>query len=114
MIIRAIRNLLSLLPQIVQPAAEAWEKKRFKPRLLDVLEARFLSEEARKRNVGLAALLKQRRSDLERTVQKRAVRKKVDALIAPYYRHPDIMEEVTEKLFDVASHDPFYKRWFTS
>lgn len=120
MIFRVIRHILDLLPQVTQQGADDWERKRArldsakqaKPRLLDLVEARALSEEARKQNMRLSQVLKQRKPDMKRVGQRESVRHKVDALIAPYYKHPEIMDEITEKLVDAAEHDPFYKRWF--
>ena len=112
MIFRVIRHILDLLPQVTQQGADDRERKRAKPRLLDLVEARVLSEEARRQNLRLSQVLKQRQPDVKRAGQRENVRHKVDALIAPYYKHPEIMDEITEKLVDAAEHDPFYKRWF--
>ena len=113
MIIRAIKHIISLLPQLTQQGALDVEKKREKPRLLDMMEARALSEEARRRNVELSALLRKSGSLVVQQDERRGrVKKKVSALMAPHYQHPDIVDEVTEKLTDVANHDPYYRRWF--
>lgn len=114
MIFRAIKNILLLLPYITQQGAIDVEKKKKKekPRLVDVMEARFLSEEARKRNVALSSLVQNNERILAEDQLREGVHKKVSNLMAPYYQHPDIVDEVTEKLVDVAKHDPYYKRWF--
>jgi hypothetical protein len=109
---RAIKNIISLLPHLTLQGAVNIEKKKEKPRLLDVMEARFLSDEARKRNIELSALIRDNGNILKEDHLRDGVQKKVNALMAPYYQHPEIVDEVTEKLVDVAKHDPFYRRWF--
>jgi hypothetical protein len=111
-IFRAIKNIISLLPHITQQGAINEEKKKEKPRLMDVMEARFLSEEAHKRNVELSSLIRNNGNILGEDRLREGVEKKVTALMAPYYQHSEIVDEVTEKLVDVAQHDPYYKRWF--
>ncbi len=113
MIFRAIKNIFSLLPHLTQQGAIEKEKKKEKPRLLDVMQARFLSEEARRRNVELSALIKNNGNIVADEALQEGVEKKVNALMAPHYQHPEIMDEVTEKLTDVARHDPYYRRWFS-
>ncbi len=109
----AIRNIFALLPHVGQQGASELEKKRSKPNLLDVMEARFLSEEARKRNLELGSLIRKDRLSLGKKRLRKGVRKKVEKVVASHYNHPEILDEVTEKLVDVAREDPRYRRWFT-
>ncbi len=105
-----------MLPQVGQQAAledEKVKKSNGKPLLLDVAEAKALSEEARRRNIELAALIRQTGPVAVYGDLQESVGKKVDALAAPPYQRPDILEEVTEKLVDAAHHDPMLKRWFS-
>jgi len=51
---------------------------------------------------------------LERKRIKEKVRKKVKRVISKELDHPDIVEEITEKITDAAEVDPFYKRIFFS
>lgn len=114
MIFRAIKNILLLLPHITQQGAIDVEKKKKKekPRMLDVMEAQYLSEEARRRNVALSSLIQNNGNIVSEDRLREGVQKKVNALMAPYYQHSEIVDEVTEKLVDVAKHDPYYRRWF--
>lgn len=108
----AIRNLFSLLPHVIQQGAEEKDKKRAKPKLLDMVEARFLSEEARQRNLELGSLIRKDRLALERQQTRRKVKQKVEKVIAAHYRLPEIVDEVTEKLTDAAHQDPKLRSWF--
>ncbi len=112
MFLRAIRNIFALFPHLSQQGAVEHERRREKPKLLDVMEARFLSEEARRRNVALTALLKNNSTMPEDEPLREGVEKKVNALMAPYYDHQEILDEVTEKLTDASYHDAAVRRWF--
>jgi len=107
-----IRNILSLLPQLVQQGAAELEKRREKSKLRDLLEAQHLSEQAKNSHVEFLSLLRKNKFSLEKKRLRRHVRKKVQKVIATQYNHKEIVDEVTERLVDAASHDPFYQRWF--
>ena len=111
MVFEVIKNLFSLLPHLTQKAA-VQEKKRLerKPKLMDMMEARTLSETARKKNVELVALINTHDTG-EHELRERVARK-VGALMAPHYQHAEILDEVTDKLCEVARYDErARKRW---
>jgi hypothetical protein len=112
-----LKNILSLLPQMAQFGAVNEEKKKRRSsqsKLVDLMEARMLSEDARTRNIELNSILKKNSSNLNQVRTRQRVRKQVKEQLAPRFRqHPEIVEEVTETLVSAAANDPFYKRWFS-
>jgi len=105
-----------MLPQAQEQGGLADEKNKKaqqkRPKMLDVLEAKALSEEARKRNVELDSLIRQTGPVVIQSELRESVSKKVGALTAPNYQHSDVLDEVTEKLVDAANYDDGIKRWF--
>lgn len=110
-----IRNILTLIQSLTAQGADDLERRRQdKPKLMDVAEAQYLTAEARRRNLHLGELIKGPGAAVDRKEVRERVRGKVQSLMSPaFHNNEEIIEEVTEKLTDMATNDPFYKRWFS-
>lgn len=61
----------------------------------------------------LEDLIKSGSRDIERKKLKRKVKSRVEGAIANEFNDPELVEEITERITDVAEIDPFYKRLFS-
>lgn len=110
-----VKNIIaSILPtesNTVGQGAQAFEKKS-KARLIDVTEGASLAEEARKQSMELLSMIRKGGAQFDRLRLWINVRRKTRGALADFYDIPEVMEEVTEKIREVAEHDPFYRRLF--
>jgi hypothetical protein len=87
-------------------------EKKGRPMLIDVTEGAFLAERAREMNIAMRKLLYNYSTEKERNALKKQVRKRVKDNLWTQISRNSVVEEVTERLTDVAMVDPFYKKWF--
>lgn len=105
----------SLFPrasEVVGQGAQAFEKKA-KAKLVDVTEGLFLTEEARKQNALLGKIVSKSGGRLNGILFGLNSRRKVKKNLADFYDTPEIIDEITEKIREVAEHDPFYRKLFS-
>lgn len=114
MIVGWIKNFIwSILPEQIGQGAQAFEKKA-KARLIDVTDGVSLAEEARKRSSELMSIVRKGGGHLDQLRFWLSARRKVKGNLADAFDAPDIMDEITEKILEVAKEDPFYRKMFGS
>ena len=101
----------SILPEQIGQGAQSFEKKA-KARLIDVTDGVSLTEEAQKRSSELLSLIRRSGSQIENLRLVFNLRRKVKKNLADFYDIPDIMDEVTEKLIEVAKEDRRVRKIF--
>lgn len=106
-----ISSVLPAAPNPVGQGVQAFEKKA-KAKLVDVTEGVSVTDEVRRRSLELLSMIRRGGVQLDRLRLWINVRRKMRENLADFYDIPEIMDEVTEKIREVAEHDPFYKRLF--
>jgi len=91
--------------------AQAFERKA-RAELIDVAEGSKLSEEARRKSSELLSKIQMSGAPSAPIPTWSQVRSKVKRGISDFYDFDDVVDEITEKLEEVAKVDPFYKRLF--
>ena len=87
-------------------------EKKAKPKLIDVTEVAFLADKAREMNIAMKKLLHNHSLERQRAALKRKVRRRVKGSLLHTFDSEAVVDEVTERITDVAAYDPFYKKWF--
>ena len=98
----------------VGQGAQTFEKKA-KAKLASAdgeAEGVSILEDAIRKSSFLLSKLRRSGAKLDRLPLWLGVRRKTKKNIAKCYDLPEITDEVTEKVFEVAQEDPFYKRLF--
>jgi len=112
-----IKNIFaSILPDQIGQGAQTFEKKA-KARLIDITDGESLVEEAQKReaqkrSAEFMSLLRKSGAQIENLRLAFSARRKVRKNLADFYDMPDIMDEVTEKLIEVAKEDKRIRKMF--
>lgn len=109
-----VSNLIPRTVESIGQGAQTFEKKA-KAKLIDVTEGAFLTEEAIKKGLERLAVLRGEGSPLDRFRLWAGTRRKTKKELATFYGDaPEIFDEVTEKIREAASHDPFYRKLFSA
>ncbi len=111
-----VKKITGTLPPITsqeagRQGAQTFERRSKKRELIDLTEASSFAEEARKQSIALMNRL--RSSGGARPTQVpswRQIKKGVRENLSEAYDFEDIVDEITEKLEDVADQDPFFKK----
>lgn len=107
-----IKNIFAaLLPEQLGQGAQAFEKK-VKPRLIDVTDGVSLTEEAQKKSLELLSMIRRSGSHIDNLRLAFDVRRRTKKGLAAFYDIPEIMDEVTEKLIEVAKEDKRVRKMF--
>lgn len=112
MIIQWIKNMIGIVrpESLGQGAREA--DRRARAKLSEETDPASAAEEAFRKGFELVGVLQQGGQILRRQKLRREIRKTVASKIATVYRHPEIIDEVTERITEAAMTDSFYKRLF--
>ena len=112
MIIQWIKNIFGIVnpESLSQGAREA--DRLAKNGLVPEIDRASVAEEAFKKGFELIGILQQGGQILQRKKLKREIRKTVQSKISPAFNHPEIVDEVTERITEATLSDPFYKRLF--
>ncbi len=104
-----VRNVISsILPASLGQGGETFEKKE-KPRLFDVTDGYFLVEEARKWGLSM---VRKGRTELDEVRDKLRARRFVRKNISEVYDLPEIIDEVTEKIYEASREDHRFRNLF--
>lgn len=107
-----IKNIFAaILPEQLGQGAQAFEKK-VKPRLIDVTDGVSLTEEAQKKSLELLSMIRRSGSHIDNLRLAFDVRRRTKKSLADFYDMPEIMDEVTEKLIEVAKEDKRVRKIF--
>ena len=112
MILKSIQSLIR--PQggadVAEQGAIEERKRRRETKLIDVAHEVMRKDQAR-----LSGLVRAGMGNVQRDQLKGKVKKKVWDVISEELGtvDPDMVEEVTERIVDVAEMDPYYKKMFT-
>lgn len=115
MIIQWIKNIFGIVnpESLSQGAREADRRARAKLSEEETDQA-AAAEAAFNKGFELLGVLQKGGQILQRQKLKREIRKTVQSKIASVYNHPEIVDEVTERITEATLSDPFYKRLFSS
>ncbi len=112
MIVGWIKNFISaILPEQISQGAQTFEKKA-KAKLIDVTDGVSLAEEARKRSSELLSMIRKGGVNIDQLRFWLNSRRKVKGQLSDAFDMPDITEEITEKINEIAKEDPFYRKMF--
>ncbi len=95
-----------VLPASLGQGAEVLEKKA-KPRLLDVTDGFYLVEEAKKWGLNF---IRRSRGDVQDLRDRLSARRMVKKTIIPQYDLTEIVDEVTERVYEASKEDSHLKR----
>lgn len=107
-----IAMIVGWIKNFIGQGAQAFEKKA-KPRLIDVTDGVSMTEEAaRRRSSELLSMVRRGGDQIDRLRFWLNARRRARNNLADFYDMPDVMDEVTEKIVEVAKEDPFYRKLF--
>jgi len=114
MIVKIIQSLLNgKASEIIEPKAAEGNRENEGAKLIDVAQ-QVLSQKAAEKNEELKGIVKYGWPHVKKEKFKKRVRKKVwDAVSRSLgFSDDDVIEEITERIADVAEVDPYYQKIF--
>lgn len=99
----------TVLPTSIGQGAQEFEKKG-KANLVDLTDGYQLVEEAKKWG---ANIFRSDHRDLDEVREKIQMRRKIKKGIAQFYNQPDLLDEVTERVYDASRFDSRLRRFFS-
>ncbi|QQR80925.1 MAG: hypothetical protein IPJ69_01890 [Deltaproteobacteria bacterium] len=111
-----VKKITGAVPNVnsqesARQGAQTFERRSKKRELIDLTEASSFAEEARKQSFALMNRLRSTGGARPTQVPTwRQIKKGVKENLSDAYGFEDLVDEITEKLEDVAEQDPFFKK----